>query len=305
VADEIDPVLLNCDKSFPAPFAYLLAGLLHTHGDALDNNVVMHGFLRSYSQRAEHVLECAEFASRLVAIIEARKSPLLTLPLLCNDIHWVLLIFYWPPHGQPLLPLVYVASSIQQAANLNLSQIRRDLFTYFGEALNHVLGSVLTAEDVRYVQFLQHGNMGCGFATFETQRRLTVRARKTSIATVVAELDAMTVRPTDRIMRADGWAVMALDPESGDVQTIVIHDAEKFTQLRRNLDSGRAGALPMPDQNATWDVIDAGVNMILETFCDRSVRYSIAVESVRRAELFLAWKRRKQLLSALESRFTD
>jgi hypothetical protein len=294
-----DSSILNCDKTFAIQYAYLLYASLQSN---LPSNYVSSHFLRCYDRHDRNVESSAQFISDLKQLFTQSKSaglPLLCVPVLCNDVHWVLLVIRVQQFR------VWVVGSINQAKNLSLSEIQLNHFAYFGSALNELNSSApFQPSDLNMIQMLQHGNMGCGIATFESAFRISARCLRTSMDSLSTELDAMSFQLNDRVMHQRGWTVMALDPQSADVIHAVITDESVFQSIRSNLDHGRrpatiASTFCNSESQSDWEVLDSGPNFEIVHFNDRSLRYSSVLEATRRAQLQLELHRRDLIRSEI------
>ncbi|NRA89746.1 MAG: hypothetical protein HRU43_01195 [Simkaniaceae bacterium] len=94
--------------------------------------------------------------------------------LLTNDRHWQLVILKAPKNGEK--PSLHIINSTQMAKKMSLEQIQEAYFRIIGDSVNSALKETgqepIRQEEIEYIQGLQYGNMGCGFAADLNMDRL-------------------------------------------------------------------------------------------------------------------------------------
>jgi hypothetical protein len=179
--------------------------------------------------------------------------------------------------------------------------------------------SKLQPDYISYIQLLQYANMGCGFAAFESWMSIVLHhglmiqspseLLPVDISPPRLDLDEMIFTSADRIMRDDGFVVMLMSPD-GEVinRNISTSTRDKIqSRMEKNglmtwsdaefLESSDPSDSSIDAQNGSsenWEILDMGPNQVLDAFRDRSVRYDLVTESIRRAQLFALLEHRSR-----------
>ena len=172
-----DPGLLSMDASMKIPNMYLL-DCLSKHQTTNEANLLHIGTIRHYDNAQKNKEAKAHVVRILSDIFQQKTLPkIITANLLTNDKHWQLVIIdLHKGINSPILKVINTTNMIRQ---MTLDDIQTAYYKAIGHTLNECLkkrdAKLISKNDIQYMQGLQYGNMGCGFATNKNYERFLLQ----------------------------------------------------------------------------------------------------------------------------------